>query len=130
MIILASHGHLASGMKDTLELILGEQKDLFAFDAYCNGIDSVKDLVKETISKHKPDTLVVLTDVVGGSVNNEMVQLSSEFPAMKLLSGMNTPLLLSILTSNGLEIDNSLKEAREGLVDVKSLLQNIEEDEL
>ncbi|MFV8210755.1 PTS sugar transporter subunit IIA [Streptococcus pluranimalium] len=130
MIILASHGHLASGMKHTLELILGEQKDLFAFDAYCNGIDSVKDLVKETISKYKPDTLVVLTDVVGGSVNNEMVQLSSEFPAMKLLAGMNTPLLLSILTSNDLEIDNSLKEAREGLVDVKSLLKNIEEDEL
>ena len=33
-VILASHGHLASGMKNTVEMILGEQEALKAFDAY------------------------------------------------------------------------------------------------
>lgn len=32
-VILASHGHLASGMKNTVEMILGEQEALKAFDA-------------------------------------------------------------------------------------------------
>ena len=31
-VILASHGHLASGMKNTVEMILGEQEALKAFD--------------------------------------------------------------------------------------------------
>ena len=45
-VILASHGHLASGMKNTVEMILGEQEALKAFDAYttpeCNGHDTLE----------------------------------------------------------------------------------------
>ena len=44
-VILASHGHLASGMKNTVEMILGEQEALKAFDAYttpeCNVHDTL-----------------------------------------------------------------------------------------
>ena len=34
-VILASHGHLASGMKNTVEMILGEQEALFPQSLLC-----------------------------------------------------------------------------------------------
>ena len=43
-VILASHGHLASGMKNTVEMILGEQEALKAFDAYTTPECNVHDL--------------------------------------------------------------------------------------
>ena len=50
-VILASHGHLASGMKNTVEMILGEQEALKAFDAYttpeCNVHDTLEAMLRQ-----------------------------------------------------------------------------------
>lgn len=50
-VILASHGHLASGMKNTVEMILGEQEALKAFDAYttpeCNVHDTLEAMIRQ-----------------------------------------------------------------------------------
>ena len=47
-VILASHGHLASGMKNTVEMILGEQEALKAFDAYTTPECNVHDTLEAT----------------------------------------------------------------------------------
>ena len=41
-IVLLSHGHLASGMKNTIELIAGRQDNLFTYDAYVDGNNDIK----------------------------------------------------------------------------------------
>ena len=71
-VILASHGHLASGMKNTVEMILGEQEALKAFDAYttpeCNVHDTLEAMIRQADGE-----CVIVTDVLGGSVNKEAV---------------------------------------------------------
>lgn len=51
-IVLLSHGHLASGMKNTIELIAGRQDNLFTYDAYVDGNNDIKafllDFLKNT----------------------------------------------------------------------------------
>ena len=54
-VILASHGHLASGMKNTVEMILGEQEALKAFDAYttpeCNVHDTLEAMLRQAVRR-------------------------------------------------------------------------------
>ena len=67
-VILASHGHLASGMKNTVEMILGEQEALKAFDAYTTPECNVHDTL-EAMLRQADGECVIVTDVLGGSVN-------------------------------------------------------------
>ena len=63
-VILASHGHLASGMKNTVEMILGEQEALKAFDAYTTPECNVHDTL-EAMLRQADGECVIVTDVLG-----------------------------------------------------------------
>ena len=73
-VILASHGHLASGMKNTVEMILGEQEALKAFDAYTTPECNVHDTL-EAMLRQADGECVIVTDVLGGSVNKDDIVL-------------------------------------------------------
>ena len=76
-VILASHGHLASGMKNTVEMILGEQEALKAFDAYTTPECNVHDTL-EAMLRQADGECVIVTDVLGGSVNKEAVVFAAQ----------------------------------------------------
>lgn len=132
MIILASHGQFAEGLKQTAELIMGEQKNLFAFSAYCNGVDSVKELIRQKILvANENESIYILTDILGGSVNTEVLSLLNEFPDITVYSGMNLPLLIELLTISHLDLYQTLDDARKAIVLVNELLHHqIKEDDL
>jgi Phosphotransferase system, mannose/fructose-specific component IIA len=49
-IIIASHHKMASGIKDTLEFIAGEQQNVMAIDAYLDNVpldDTLKTIFQE-----------------------------------------------------------------------------------
>ena len=51
-IVLLSHGHLASGMKNTIELIAGRQDNLFTYDAYVDGNNDIKAFLLDFLKIH------------------------------------------------------------------------------
>ena len=67
-IILVSHGKLAEGMKDTVEMITGKQKNLEAYEAYKNGTsdDSFIGEIRNSIDNASDENTVIITDVLGG----------------------------------------------------------------
>ena len=100
-IILVSHGKLAKGMKDTVEMIAGQQENLEAYEAYENGTsdDSFINDLKNSLTLSKNDDVVIVTDVLGGSVNNEATQLLKDYPNLTILTGMNLPLIITLVTT-------------------------------
>ena len=90
-VILASHGHLASGMKNTVEMILGEQEALKAFDAYTTPECNVHDTL-EAMLRQSDGECVIVTDVLGGSVNKEAVVFAAQ-PGVRVITGMNLTLV-------------------------------------
>ena len=67
-IILASHKNLAKGMKETVEYILGPAPFIKVMTAYT---DDNYDIEKDTnILLDGTDKVLVITDLLGGSVNN------------------------------------------------------------
>ena len=64
------------------------------------------------------DTVYVLTDMLGSSVNNNMVELSKNGTKFTVVSGFNIPLALTLAMSpvpvKGAELAALINEARRG----------------
>ncbi|WPC41161.1 PTS fructose transporter subunit IIA [Clostridium sp. JS66] len=137
-IILASHGDLAKGMKDTLNMIIGDVSMVEAFSSYrdenVNVRDAVEGIIKE---KYAKEDIFILTDILGGSVNTEMMSLIKQYPKIHVLSGMNLPVVVSLATQ-GEEISEELleqiiKDSQHSIVNCNKLLnecKSIQEGDL
>lgn len=119
-IILASHGNLAKGMQDTLNMIVGEIESVKAFSSYRDEDEniriSVENVIKECYGKKE---IYILTDIFGGSVNNEMMSLLNDYPKIHIIAGMNLGLVISIATSNEITeemLNDFIKESKETVI--------------
>jgi len=115
-ILLASHGPLAQGMKGTVEVISGEQPELEALCAYTEECPDIRRELRRSVDAMSDgDELIIVTDVLGGSVNTEASQLRN-VRGVYVLTGMNLGLVLSLVVglSSPVEslISQSINEAR------------------
>ncbi len=120
-IILASHGGLAAGAKDTLEMVLGNVSNVHVVSLARDDKEPIANKVEALIATFNADDAVyVLTDMLGSSVNNNVVELSKKGTAFTVISGFNIPLALTLAVSptpvKGAELTALINEARGGLV--------------
>lgn len=131
--VLASHGGMARGIYESVKLIMGEQENVKVICAYENGEDeSISEAVKEILdSVPAGSDTIVLTDIYGGSINNEFMKYCVG-KKIFLVSGMNLPLVVQMLTCQSLDADElvctSIAEAREGIRDCCQVNMTEEED--
>lgn len=133
-IILASHGLLSAGMKDTVSMILGELPNVYAVATTRDETESVATAAKRLLeSFDSNDHVFILTDVMGGSVNNEMLSLLAEYPDLNVICGMNLSLVLNLaLLTDTLakdEVQNIIEQSKEQIIYCSSILENNEEEE-
>lgn len=98
-IILASHSQMAKGLKQTVELIMGKQSNLHAIAAYDDEQESLKKQIADQITSNSNEKYLFLTDIIGGSVNTTIAQMIDDKEKMFLVTGMNLPLVLTVLTA-------------------------------
>ena len=133
-VVLASHGRLAEGMKDTLGIILGELPDLTTLCAYVDPDITLAQQVKDVLARKVPgEEMLVVTDLFGGSVNNEMLTLLPEYPAVHLICGMNASLVLTLASNDEAltqdELAECIADAKAQIIDCNLLLKNAAQDE-
>ena len=119
-ILLATHGEFAAGILDSVRIIIGDEEKVRALCAYVNPEENFSEQVKESIEGiEERDELVVLTDMLGGSVNNEFMRYFNR-PGFYLVTGLNLPLLIALLTSPEADtvrlIQESLEEMKNQIV--------------
>lgn len=118
--IFASHGTFATGILNSVELILGKQNHIHTLCAYVNEGEDLTQQVDELIASFPPqDELIVLTDIFAGSVNNEFIRFIKR-PGFHLLAGLNLPLIIEMLIAPPEEktpalIMESLNNARQSI---------------
>lgn len=89
-IIITGHGSYASGIKSSINLILGEHSDLYFIDFLKE--DSSEDLLekfKNNIKNNNINDLVFVCDLLGGTPFNTAVNLSLENENFYVTSGCN-----------------------------------------
>ena len=135
-LVLASHGVLATGMLDTLQMILGElpcEAETFSLLPGDSPSRIAEAVQKECAAQ--PDTeFLLVTDVCGASVCTALCGLVAE-SNVRLFAGMSLPMVLSLLTETSCpisdeEVEEALSVAREGAraIDVRQLEIQEEED--
>ena len=125
--LIAAHGTLPEGIQSSLEIIMGSLENVFLIQAYVGENKSLKEEI-ESVLEHidNEDELVVFTDLMGGSVTNQILQYALKENVF-IISGFNLPLLLEVLladpSSPVLEvIETGINNARNQIVFVNKLL--------
>ena len=118
-IFLSSHGHMASGIKSSLDILIGNTDKITVFDAYVDekNVQDVLDNFYKTVSVD--DEVLLLSDLYGGSVNQVMFTYLNR-PNTRLVSGVNLALVLELAIKETIS-DSELEE----LVETSRMMMKI-----
>ena len=120
-ILIATHGKMASGIRYTVELIIGKMEGIETIDAYVTPEDNVEEKFEEYFRKHEQDRVIVFTDLMGGSVNQKLMEYSKR-ENVTLITGTNLPVLMQVMLADDDVTDDEIQEYIE---DARSELQMV-----
>lgn len=108
-ILIASHGHLASGIQSSLDILTGLGKEVSVIDAYVDDRDYTKD-IKTFVEDLHGKTGVIFTDLLGGSVNQKVMLEVAQQKNIFVITGTNLAIVLSVALSTEPVTKESLQE--------------------
>ena len=125
--LIATHGNLATGVKSTLDIIIGQTENVFLIEAYVKenkGIESDLDALLKTLGKN--DELIIFTDLLGGSITNQAVRFT-QGRNVHIVSGFNLALLIEVLMADAGTpaeevIESAIQNAKEQIVYVTKMI--------
>lgn len=108
-LIIASHGSLSEGLLDSARFIMGNVEHVECIKAYVDPDVDYEKLIEEKVLEfdYSKGSLIVATDLAGGSVNAEFSKHLYAFP-FYLVAGVNLVTVISLITVLGGEIDEAL----------------------
>lgn len=114
MIIITGHGKFASGLKTSLDLIVGNYDFVKPIDFIEEkSPESLKSEIK-TFVESIEDKVYIFTDLVGGTPFKVSSELTLEHSNIEVLCGTNLPMLVeaTMMVSLGCDLDSeSIKDA-------------------
>ena len=125
--LIATHGNLATGVKSTLDIIIGQTENVFLIEAYVKenkGIESDLAALLKTLARN--DELIIFTDLLGGSITNQAVRFA-QGRNVHIVSGFNLALLIEVLMANTRTpaeevIESAIQNAKEQIVYVTKMM--------
>ena len=128
-ILVIGHGRFAEGIKSVANIIVGDLSEVTFMNTYVDDIDFHIEL-DNYFSENK--NVLVLTDLFGGSVNQAIIQYITKVN-IDVITGINIPLILEILisntTGNNLDFRQIISSAKEQIVFVNDMLENLNNEE-
>lgn len=116
-VILASHHRFAEGLRDTLEFI-GGVENMRVVCAYVDETPLDQVVAEAFAPVGEDDEVLVLTDILQGSVNQAFVPYAGEH--VFLVSGVNVACCLELILSGGPltveAVEETLERARAAMV--------------
>ena len=101
-ILVASHGHLATGIQSSVEILTGMADQITAIDCYIDESDSTPKIEEFIESVGPGDEGVIFTDIYGGSVFQKVVLLQPEKRGIVHVTGMNLGLVIETVSAESL----------------------------
>ena len=129
-VLLVTHGHVCESLKESMEMILGQQKNFCALSL--NPEDDVMELknrVKVKLQEmDQGEGVIALVDLFGGSPYNTVAACFKE-AHMECIAGVNFPMVLGILESREMVSLEKLPEigvqaGMEGIVNIRQKISS------
>lgn len=99
-IVLASHGDLAQGIKQTASMVFGDQPDVVSVSLQPSmGPDDLRaEIEKEVATLSDKEQVLFLVDLWGGTPFNQINGLLDGHPTWAAVTGMNLPMVITAYT--------------------------------
>ena len=125
-IVIATHGNYAAGLFSALKVQGADKANVSIIAAYTEDDDFEACFDRVISAFNKEEEIVVLTDLLGGSVNQIAMKYSLN-RKLWIISGVNLPLVINatlLKVSNNLEkqISMIVEQSREQLLFINPLL--------
>jgi fructoselysine and glucoselysine-specific PTS system IIA component len=127
--IIASHGSFSKGMMDSITMIMGEFANVQDFSiSTSDSQEAIAIRIENILRKYgEEDDIIVLTDVLGGSVMNIFIGYMQTHN-VHVITGVNLPLALEILdaeeeTELQTVIHESIEKGKEGIKYINEILK-------
>ncbi|MDY2777368.1 MAG: hypothetical protein SOU51_03215 [Collinsella sp.] len=99
-VLVASHGHLASGVKSVAKILLHDDSAVTAIDCYVDESDPREKIQGFIDSIGPDDDAIIFTDLMGGSVCNTVTAMRPETKGIVHVTGFNLAVILECLVSS------------------------------
>lgn len=131
--IIATHSYLADGYKNSINFFNSEITNVHFINAYVDEQNNFAEELKSLLDKFKSEQVIILTDMPGGSVNKETLNLIKDYDC-KVVSGINLSLVLELVMNTDNKIsDETIKtavdQARNQIVFINDLLKGDDIDD-
>lgn len=128
-IVLISHGSMAAGVKESLEMIIGrqEQMHVVCMPEDSDNIQFEQELL-EKMQTLEGDTLII-ADLLGGTPCNVALKHFTDNEDVSIIAGMNLSLVLEAAVSDTASPDDLVTSSRTTLVNAKNLLNEAKAQE-
>jgi mannose/fructose-specific phosphotransferase system component IIA len=124
-ILVAAHGDLAAAFLASAELICGRLEDVHAVGLLPTDSPESFDERLMAAAGDPADSLLILTDLVGGTPHNVALAATRRLPKAILISGVNLAVLIEAVMStdalDGESVERLVAKGREALVDAGQL---------
>lgn len=95
--IFASHYRMADGLKETVEFLTSVKENLYTISAYVTEDYNIEEEIKKIFDGfQKDDKVVVMTDVLSGSVNQKYLTMMPLPHHIKMPLFETKPMLLQL----------------------------------
>lgn len=122
-LIVTGHGHFATGLTSSIDLIAGPQENYVAVDFDGEGTDKLEADLKAAVEKlSNCDGIIVFSDLAGGSPFKTAVLVTSTNEKVKVLAGTNLPMLCEIAMARtmiddlGTLVSSALNTGKDGVI--------------
>jgi mannose/fructose-specific phosphotransferase system component IIA len=99
-VIIATHGKLASGYRDSIEMICGQKDQISYMCFYAENTDYDDEIKKYIESLSADDEVLICTDMFSGSVSQKFLPFL-EKPNIFMVTGINLPFVLEMVMYKG-----------------------------
>lgn len=136
-ILCMSHGTMAQGVVQSAKMLVGDVKFLDYINAYVDGNDDIEDKIVDYLNKNRGQTIIVCTDIFGGSVNNNWMKYLNKESNLYLIAGLSLPLIIDLVlkieqkSQDNINkiIKRSIKSAKDSVKFCNELNLDIKRDE-
>ena len=114
---------MASGIKNTIEMLLGKRQDVYAVDAYVED-QEFSETLQNMVNSIEDSYIYIFTDIVSGSVNQTVSHMLNDC-RIHLITGINLPVIIECILRNKEMSDEEImavvEEARQHLIYMNSV---------
>ena len=100
-ILIVTHGSFGKELLRSVEMIMGEQKDVVALGLdLADDVESLRTDVKKIVDENQRANkeTIVIADLFGGSPSNIALSLLKDYD-VRVMVGINMPMLIEVLSS-------------------------------